>query len=164
MSGVQEVGALCSIERQLADLKTRAAVPTPESKRRNDLRRKHFARDPAAYERSLVKNRIATKSYHKRNKVRRASVLALLKDYVNTYKATAGCVDCGENNPVCLDFDHRDPKEKRWSIAMVGRQISSLKQLKSEIAKCEVRCANCHRIKTYLDVQLYGTSYYRRGV
>ena len=58
------------------------------------------------------------------------------------------CVDCGETNPVVLDFDHRVFKEHD-----VARLISKgrLKQLKEEVEKCEVRCANCHRIRHGVD-------------
>lgn len=59
-----------------------------------------------------------------------------------------GCMDCGYNdNPVALDFDHRNPDEKLFAIG-AGRN-RSLDTLFLEMAKCDVRCANCHRIKTY---------------
>lgn len=56
------------------------------------------------------------------------------------------CVDCGENNPLVLDFDHLRDKEFNISEGMQGDM--SIERLKSEIEKCEIRCANCHRIKT----------------
>jgi len=57
------------------------------------------------------------------------------------------CVDCGESNPIVLEFDHvRGKKYKAVSELMSWDY--SLKTLKDEIAKCDVRCANCHRIKT----------------
>lgn len=55
-------------------------------------------------------------------------------------------MDCGENDPVVLEFDHISDK-----IDSVSRMICdsySLDSLEKEIAKCEVRCANCHRRKT----------------
>lgn len=59
------------------------------------------------------------------------------------------CIRCGETNPVVLEFDHRDPTEK---VDHVSRLINSPRCAKSalmaEIAKCDVLCANCHRIKT----------------
>lgn len=58
----------------------------------------------------------------------------------------AGCVDCGERDPVVLDFDHVGPK--RRTIAQLT-PVASLQRLKEEIAQCEVRCCNCHRMVTY---------------
>lgn len=62
------------------------------------------------------------------------------------YLATHPCVDCGEPDIVCLEFDHvRGPK--RGNIGhMLGDHAWAT--IETEIAKCEVRCANCHRRKT----------------
>lgn len=59
---------------------------------------------------------------------------------------THPCVDCGEKNPIVLEFDHK--KDKVDCVGEIARRNGSLKAVKDEIAKCEVRCANCHRIKT----------------
>jgi len=59
-----------------------------------------------------------------------------------------GCVDCGERDPVVLDFDHVGPK--RASVAHLVRD-HGLAALRKEIAQCVVRCANCHRIRTLID-------------
>jgi len=56
-----------------------------------------------------------------------------------------------------MDFDHRFPDEKSFNIgrdALAGR--CSLEQLEREIAKCDVVCANCHRIRTHQGVFLLG--------
>ncbi len=57
------------------------------------------------------------------------------------------CVDCGEADPVVLDFDHRDPSQKRGDIARLAPK-KAWRQILAEIAKCDVRCANCHRRRT----------------
>lgn len=61
-------------------------------------------------------------------------------------KMTAGCVDCGfDSHSEALDFDHvRGEKIKGVS----QMHTKSLENLFDEIAKCDVRCANCHRIQT----------------
>ena len=54
------------------------------------------------------------------------------------------CVDCGESDPVVLDFDHvRGNKTKE--VTKFVRNGASLRRIFLEIDKCEVRCANCHR-------------------
>ena len=55
----------------------------------------------------------------------------------------SGCAKCGENDPSCLDFHHRDPDTKEGDIGKIRRY--SMKRLLAEIAKCDVLCANCHR-------------------
>lgn len=60
------------------------------------------------------------------------------------------CVDCGETDVLLLEFDHRDPSMK---VDAVGTLLAdgTMRQLTDEIAKCEVRCVRCHRIKTAKD-------------
>jgi hypothetical protein len=67
--------------------------------------------------------------------------------WVMNYLTSHPCVDCGEADPVVLQFDHRDGSEK---VDDVGTMLNraSWKALLSEIAKCDVRCANCHRVRT----------------
>jgi hypothetical protein len=55
------------------------------------------------------------------------------------------CVDCGESDPLVLEFDHLG--EKRFNIAK-GLRSHSWEAILDEIAKCEVVCANCHRRRT----------------
>ncbi len=67
--------------------------------------------------------------------------------YVRNYLKTHPCVDCNESNPVVLKFDHvRGIKD--IPIAKAIRRQFSITRLQREIDKCDVRCANCHRIKT----------------
>jgi hypothetical protein len=63
------------------------------------------------------------------------------------YFKTHHCINCGENNPIVLDFDHRDHKDKKYHIS---RMISTYnwETIISEIEKCDVLCSNCHRIRT----------------
>ena len=66
------------------------------------------------------------------------------------------CLDCGENDPIVLDFDHRDRPTKFKAIhQMLSGHYSRASVLK-EIDKCDVRCANCHRRKTYAQLGGFG--------
>jgi hypothetical protein len=57
------------------------------------------------------------------------------------------CVDCGITDDRVLEFDHiRD--DKIDGVKRLADGLASLERLKTEMRKCEVRCCNCHRIKT----------------
>lgn len=58
------------------------------------------------------------------------------------------CVDCGLQYPAyVLDWDHRPGEEKVASVAYLARRSIAL--FEAEIAKCDLVCANCHRIRTH---------------
>lgn len=68
------------------------------------------------------------------------------REYAYNYLQKHGCVDCGETDPIILEFDH----VRGEKLFTIGQSYDhSLKALKEEIAKCEVRCANCHRRVTW---------------
>ncbi|MBX3579969.1 MAG: hypothetical protein KF723_22425 [Rhizobiaceae bacterium] len=75
----------------------------------------------------------------------------VLREFVADYLSSHSCVDCGEADPIVLEFDHRDPLHKVFDIASVRNRGYSLASLKREIAKCDVRCANCHRRRTHAE-------------
>ena len=63
------------------------------------------------------------------------------------------CVDCGEDDPVVLEFDHlRDKVDNISKMASLKRPWSVILE---EIEKCEVVCANCHRRRTAARVNSY---------
>ncbi len=68
------------------------------------------------------------------------------REFVYNYLSTHPCAECGEANPVVLEFHHREGKEKAIS-EMVGGGYP-IETIRSEIDKCDVLCANCHRKKT----------------
>lgn len=64
-----------------------------------------------------------------------------------TMKLDDGCTDCGFNeDPAALEWDH--VRGKSWNIG--SRRWCSIERLLEEVEKCEVVCANCHRIRTEL--------------
>ena len=70
------------------------------------------------------------------------------KNFVRGFLLEHPCVDCGEPDPVVLDFDHIKG-EKNFNISDGVRMMLSLNKLKKEMDKCVVRCANCHRRITH---------------
>lgn len=84
---------------------------------------------------------------HKKNvKARNARNVEKNIKWVYNYLKTNPCVDCGESDPIVLEFDHKRDKIKNIS-QLVGGNYSWENTLK-EIEKCEVRCSNCHKRKT----------------
>ena len=57
------------------------------------------------------------------------------------------CMDCGGSfPPECMDFDHRPGEDKWHNVASLAN--FSIKRVMVEVAKCDLVCANCHRIRT----------------
>lgn len=63
-------------------------------------------------------------------------------------KKTFPCLDCGVQYPYyVMDFDHREGETKKYELNRVGRM--TMRALETEIAKCDLVCANCHRERTH---------------
>lgn len=58
------------------------------------------------------------------------------------------CTDCQIEDPLVLEFDHSDPSKKDFNISYLLDGSHNWETIMKEIAKCEVRCANCHIRKT----------------
>lgn len=100
-------------------------------------------------------NRERSRAYYKRNptlhreNVRRRNkqITQAHREYVAALKSNP-CVDCGQSFiPFAMDFDHVRG-EKVSNISALGR-FASRQKLDEEIAKCELVCAVCHRIRTW---------------
>ena len=88
-----------------------------------------------------------TKEWAKNNKdkvyLRNKQNIIIRKNLINKYKKANGCYFCGESNPTVLDFHHKDPSKKDYSVSnMVG---GSEDKMWKEVKKCIVVCSNCHR-------------------
>jgi len=58
------------------------------------------------------------------------------------------CIDCKQKfPPYCMDFDHLPGFEKKFDLCF--NHLRTLEVVKEEIAKCDVVCAICHRIRTF---------------
>jgi hypothetical protein len=58
------------------------------------------------------------------------------------------CVDCKNSDVRVLQFDHKDGAEKIANVSALLHRGFSWENLLKEISKCDVRCANCHQIRT----------------
>lgn len=68
-------------------------------------------------------------------------------EYLYAKLVESGCIDCGASDLVVLDFDHITD-DKVETVSRLAHRECSLARLDTEIAKCVVRCANCHRRRT----------------
>ena len=60
------------------------------------------------------------------------------------------CHDCGGRFPApAMDFDHRDPSQKKFQLTTGRALLKNRAELLNEIAKCDIVCANCHRARTH---------------
>jgi len=92
----------------------------------------HYRRNKETY---LIKAKKRNKEY--KNKINR---------YIWEYLSFHPCIDCKEKDIVVLEFDHYGNKIDNISSMM--RNKKNLENIKQEMDKCEVRCANCHKRKT----------------
>lgn len=86
--------------------------------------------------------------------VRKRNVINSVRQFIYDYLKCHSCVDCNESDPIVLEFDHVRDKKRNNLSNMIGNGCSLASVLK-EVAKCEVRCANCHRRKTAKDQDWY---------
>lgn len=104
---------------------------------RNSYNREHYRANKA--------------KYMSRAKASKRKYLTELRVYLRSYLTENPCVVCGESDIVVLEFDHIDPSTKSFCIAQATRRGLPLAKVKSEIDKCQILCANCHKRKTAKD-------------
>jgi len=101
-------------------------------------RRAHYLQNIAYY---IQKAHRGRREHRQRNYER-------LIEYLRTHP----CVDCGETDVRVLQFDHLDPSQKTANVSYLVLGSTWRKAI-AEIEKCVVRCGNCHRRKTILDLR-----------
>lgn len=103
--------------------------------------------------------KLYTDQWYKENQALQVSRVganqARIQQYVYDYLKEHPCVDCGESRVPCLQFDHIDPTLKSFNVS-TGFKVAGLQKVIDEIAKCVVRCANCHAVKTAEQFGWYG--------
>jgi hypothetical protein len=107
-----------------------SSVPTNDKKKQARYAREH-------YERNRVTIKARARKFAEFARDRNANFLV---DYLKKHP----CVDCGESDPLVMDFDHVRGK-KTAAICLLANRGCSIARISEEIQKCQVRCANCHR-------------------
>lgn len=85
--------------------------------------------------------------YIKKAKERNTVVREENRQNIFNFLKDKKCVDCKKNNILVLEFDHIDPSLKSFNVT--DSLDSSWKTILKEIEKCEIRCCNCHKVKTH---------------
>ncbi|HEX6364872.1 MAG TPA: hypothetical protein VF000_01890 [Agromyces sp.] len=129
----------CSQRMELSEFNVRAASPDG---RQSVCRRCNAVRSRRYYAENLEKHRKAVAAQVAKT---RAAHLERIGDYLLEHP----CVDCGEADIRVLDFDHRDGEDKTGEVMKLAKAAYSWRRVSAEIAKCDVRCRNCHAKVTY---------------
>jgi hypothetical protein len=69
------------------------------------------------------------------------------REFIRNFKRKSRCQRCGFSDWRALQFHHRNPNEKSFSLYMVGKDYFSMARIMAEIEKCDIICANCHAIE-----------------
>lgn len=89
----------------------------------------------------MYKNPEARRAHYRQSADYRRRVIA-------RYKRMKGCIDCGYNaHPDALEFDHKPGTKGTKTVGSMMYQ--GWDEIKRELMKCDVRCANCHAIMTF---------------
>jgi lysyl-tRNA synthetase class I len=69
--------------------------------------------------------------------------------YIQEMKSSSPCLDCKLSYPYyVMDFDHVRGRKQKNVMELIN--TLSKKKIDEEIAKCEIVCSNCHRIRTHM--------------
>lgn len=83
-----------------------------------------------------------------------------MSSLVKRWKLRKGCLNCDfkAEHSCQLDIDHIIPKLSKGKCRQAINTGWSKKRMKEELSKCQVLCANCHRLKTYRDKTMFQKS------
>jgi 5-methylcytosine-specific restriction endonuclease McrA len=110
---------------------------------------------PRRYQREGMKMRVRSEESKEKDNIRRRKKYDEGMAILHRYKLIKGCKICKyKEHAAALEFDHVNPKDKKFEIAKrahylrYGKKTKSNKKIKEEIFKCQVLCSNCHSIRT----------------
>jgi hypothetical protein len=136
MSAITKICTKCFQEKTIEDFGWKSKL----------LNRRHAVCKPCTAKRSNSWY-YANKNSHIENVMlhkRESRVLA--RQFVWDYLLAHPCVDCGESDPVVLEFDHTGGK--RADVSRLVADGAAIQRIKVEKSLTQIRCANCHRKKT----------------
>ncbi|MFZ2125560.1 MAG: hypothetical protein WA087_03090 [Candidatus Saccharimonadales bacterium] len=95
--------------------------------------------------------------YLERAKIRRLALRTEFRTNMLKYLDGKSCELCGESDKRTFEFDHILPAEKKFGIAKAVSLGYSWSEVETEIKKCRILCANCHKKQTAEQVGWYKT-------
>ena len=95
----------------------------------------------------------------KQVKERKVAVRQKAREYVYDHLSTHPCENCGESDPMVLEFHHKYDKEYSISVMLNGGY--PIHKIQEEISKCSILCANCHRRVTMTERGWYRGKKYK---
>lgn len=134
----------CHVVRPLTDFNKRASAPDGLQARCRPCASLWYEANKVAHKANV----------RRRNERVRLEQRVLIEQYLLEHP----CVECGEDDLRVLDFDHEDPATKVDEVVRLAGFGIAWERIEAEIAKCSVRCANCHRRRT---AEMFG--YWRHG-
>ena len=114
-------------------------MPRKDQEKNREYQKKWYKNNAAAHKQKISINRKKSKQEN--------------RDYIYNFLSNSCCNTCGEKDILVLEFDHLHNKKHNIS-EMISSGIS-VENLKKEIEKCQVLCANCHRRKTAIEQNHY---------
>jgi hypothetical protein len=168
----------CKEEKPLSEYYFRKDGPNGPMKHRYNCKVCHSAEEKKRREQPEIKERarVRAQKWYAENKeyarekqkeyqrkhpevARRANVKyrannQLVIDWLIEKYGNNPCEECGHWFPWCaMDFDHRPDEGKEFGLGTVGHSKATperLAKVEKEIAKCDLVCSNCHRIRTHI--------------
>ncbi len=86
--------------------------------------------------------------YRLRAKARRIEIRRSIQRNLVEYLKDKKCAQCTESDIRVLEFDHINPNDKKFGIALAVRNGMKWEAILFEIKKCQILCANCHKKRT----------------
>jgi protein-arginine kinase activator protein McsA len=133
-----KICTICKKEKELIEFnknKSRKDGLNTLCKQCSQKRSKKYYKENLEEHRVVVRNRTI-----QRRKLNQEKLLEFLKDQT--------CRDCGTNDYRVFEFDHIN-NDKFRNVSQLVVEGYGWDKIKTEMNKCEVVCANCHRIRTF---------------